>query len=213
LEETRRARGGEGEDCQGEGEREEYQPVKESVEEQELFKESELEQVEESLSCDFARCWKTCFLKGRFQAMRRNAICSGWKKKSSLTTTGLARDIFYTRANIWTYGSRRFFGSCHSSASTAQGLGRSRHKKGRWPCPNISALPRTSSLRYWNCPTTKICPNGTRNHTRPERRHDSGFVADLGEMTVRRREQKNSNRLACPYRGGLVTIGTMARRR
>jgi hypothetical protein len=35
--------------------------------------------------------------------MRRNAICSGWKKKSSLTTTGLARDIFYTRANIWTW--------------------------------------------------------------------------------------------------------------
>jgi hypothetical protein len=73
LEETGGARGGEGEDCQGEGEREEYQPFEESeqVEEQEFFEESEFEQVEESLSCDFARCWKTSgFLKGGSQAVR-----------------------------------------------------------------------------------------------------------------------------------------------
>jgi hypothetical protein len=82
LEETGRARGGEGEDCQGEGEREEYQPVEESVEEREFFKESELEQVEESLSCDFCALLEDLLSEGRISgdAMRRNVTCSGSKR-------------------------------------------------------------------------------------------------------------------------------------
>jgi hypothetical protein len=43
LEEAGGACGGEGEDCQGESEREECQSVEESVEKQELFEESEFE--------------------------------------------------------------------------------------------------------------------------------------------------------------------------